>query len=66
MSTRVGRRDSSRCYCGGSTDGATHSQSVWPHGNGHNLVNIRAILLLIVALDSTFQALQYDAIICLF
>ena len=31
---------------GDSTGGATHAQSAWPHANGHNLVNIRAILLI--------------------
>ena len=48
---------------GDSTGGATHAQSAWPHANGHNLVNIRAILLIFVALDSPFQELQNHAVI---
>ena len=48
---------------GDSTGGATHAQSAWPHANGHNLVNIRVFLLIFVALDSPFKALQNNAII---
>ena len=48
---------------GDSTGGATHAQSAWPHANGHNSVNIRAILLIFVVLDSPFKALQNNAII---
>ena len=42
---------------GDSTDGGNHAQPVWPHAKYHNLVNIRAIQLIIAALDSLFQAL---------
>ena len=63
LSIQTGRRCSCWCCCGGSTGGATHAQSAWPHANGHNSVNIRVILLIFVALDSPFKALQNNAII---
>ena len=34
-----------------------HAQPAWPHAKHHNLVNIRATLLIIAALDSPFQEL---------
>ena len=48
-------------FGGGTTDGGIHAQPVWPHAKHHNLVNIRAIHLIIAALDSSFQELQNDA-----
>ena len=43
---------------------ATHAQSAWPHTDDRHLVNIQAILLTIVALDSPFQELHNNAIVC--
>ena len=60
----MGRRGLSRCCCGCSTDGATHAQSAWPHTDDRHLVNIQAILLIIVALDSPFHELHNNAIVC--
>ena len=42
---------------GGTTDDGNHAQPVWPHAKHHNLVNIRAIHLIIAALDCSFQEL---------
>ncbi len=42
---------------GGTTDGRIHAQPAWPHAKHHNLVNIRATLLIIAELDSPFQEL---------